>query len=597
MRTVPATKNRRVHDNVKSGWVGYLRTLARAQGIRVVFGENPKTDGKTVYLPNLPLDLSSNDAMIVRGDAHHEFGHIKFSNVPYFMEFSSVNGPFAKGLLNAIEDPWIEVRTTSLSRMAETYLRKSVELAIERGQFNLGDGTADGALVSYVLCFYFSVLVGWSEYDEPMVKSRCNFVDSFGEGAETVLLTVEGILRNEAKGCNSTEDNALLTLRIMDALKELDEDDQDQDPSQGSSTPENEPSDGENEGDSSGIDQGDAKQQGSESPDTNQNAGLGQGSKSQDLSQKGESSNTNADNGQGGVQKPEAQGDSNEPSLAEKIEEMLKGHGLDGKEVVDLREIVEDISNDEKYDGAVRVPDGEITSSRGSKGAGRGNTTPGMTPAPDNIDLYRSCVGHLDRKVSVMAAKLQQVLEAKSEDEVVIGSRGRRIAGSKLFRLPQGNGKVFKSTIDSFEELPAISMLCDLSGSTDDGATDLLIQQSAYLLSSSLDRLEVNHEVIGFGSNQPTLLTDIKTFDSSLTYCKARFGGMRDAVGGGTPMLEATFEAVMRLASQEEERKHLFVLTDGEPWNKVETAQHALRLQEEGVELVYLLVGKSASHS
>lgn len=596
--TAARVDNRR-HTSVKAGWIGYLRTIAREKKINVVFGHAPKTDGRTVYLPNLPLDLTSDDAMIVRGDAHHEIGHIVHSDVPYFMEFASRNGAFAKGILNAIEDPWMEVRSAGLSRMAETYLRKSVELAYKRGKFNLGDGTADEALVAYVLCFYFSVLVGWSEYDEPMVKSRSNFVDSFGEGAETVLSTVEGILRNEARGCNSTEDNALLTLRIIDALKELDEEDQDQgqDPSQGSKTPENEPSDGTNEGDCSGNDQGDANQQGSGSADENQNAASGQGPKSQNQKRNGNTSNTGADSGQGNVQKPEAEGDSTEPSLAEKIEEMLKGQNLDGKEVVDLRDIVGQICEDEKYDGAVRVPDGEITDSRGGKAAGQGNTTLGITPAQANLDLYRSCVSHLDSKVGVMAAKLQQVLEAKAEEEVVIGSRGRRVAGSKLFRLPQGNGRVFKRTIEHFEALPAISMLCDLSDSTADGSTDLLIQQSAYLLASSLDRLGVNHEVIGFGSNQPTLLTEIKSFDASLANSKARFGGMKDAVGGGTPMLQATFEAVMRLASQEEERKQLFVLTDGDPWNKPETAKHALRLQEEGVELVYLLVGKCVSHS
>src|SRR5690606_15636121 len=63
----------------------------------------------------------------------------------------------------------------------------------------------------------------------------------------------------------------------------------------------------------------------------------------------------------------------------------------------------------------------------------------------------------------------------------------------------------------------------------------------------------------------PIKVETFKDFDHSLRSSRPYMGGLVHACGGGTPTGDAMNEAWLRLRKRPEERKLLFVITDGDP--------------------------------
>ena len=49
-----------------AGWIPFMRSLARDAGLKVVIGGNPATDGKTIWLPALPAELTEDDLVVFK---------------------------------------------------------------------------------------------------------------------------------------------------------------------------------------------------------------------------------------------------------------------------------------------------------------------------------------------------------------------------------------------------------------------------------------------------------------------------------------------------------------------------------------------------
>lgn len=493
-------------------WVGFIRTMCKKYNITVNFGRPPSTNGKEVNLPNLPMSLMGDDAMIVRGDAYHEFGHCRFTNFPFFTAYAKKNGKFGQSLLNAIEDPWMEKRACSLARMAQHCLRESSRIILEQGKAALGrdsngEAHADPSITAFVLCYYFSVLLGWNEYDRALTETEANLLDSLGGDVvkcnETIKLITD-ILDQYALVSTSTKDNGAIADLILAGLER--------------------------------------------------------------------------------------------PLSEEEFEDVVKGENLSDGEVVDFNEAVEAISKDPAYAGQVRIPDSTITNedaedSTGGK-AGDGATL-GISECFTDQDAYLQLQSLVGRTVRIMSAQLARLLMEEEDSCAVIGSSGSRLAGSKLGRIPLNNPNFFKRFESEMSETAAVSVLCDLSYSTK-GPISEDIQKSVFLISSALEQASLTYEVLGFGSCLDTLLVSIKPFASSLRKCSGKIGGMQKAVGGGTPLLEASHEAAMRLAGQENKRKYLFVLTDGGPCDPQKTQKYLEYLMSMGVTPIVVCIGRKA---
>lgn len=629
------------------GWISFFRVLASNSGLAFVFGENqqPQTDGKTVYLPRLPVVLTPDDLDLVKAFGFHEVGHCQFSDVQYFQEFAVKHGDFARFLLNALDDVYMENRQARATREAERYFRRKATILFERMQFRDGSTSAAEAVACYALCYLRKNR--WIEFHEPLAVIEANFNDHFGQHADAVRTNLNDILINEFPSVQSTRDAGSLALRIISMFKALkDEDEQESERDGGAA----EQSGAGNSADAGGEqqrnkpDDGDSK--GSDSPEGSsgdsacnasvagepQPSGSGE---SGDGQRQGEASNepvSQSNPGTDGAAGAEVDQDGTDKaggkSLSEIVDEMLSATGLGDKEVFDDREAVGAVSQSVKsgtnpsYKGQTLAPccviEGGLDGVSGGEGSGHGGSAgskpcvDGMSICPADASEARGMEKRLGRRSQVLASKLQSLLMQQDEAELVHASRGA-LGQNHLYRLGLGDTRLFTQSEEVTRPTTAVSIVVDLSSSTQDKDDKLFaageecqfmasqplstlrsILESVVLLERVFDQIGSPREILGFAPKGGELMTVVRTFGDNTQTAVNRIGGLRRIAGGGhTPIGEAVFHAGRRLVTHEANRKVMFVLTDGAPGNE-ESATEMTRLCESGgVRVVYLVIGET----
>lgn len=628
------------------GWISFFRVLASNSGLAFVFGENqqPRTDGKTVYLPSLPVVLTPDDLDLVKAFGFHEVGHCQFSDVQYFHEFAVKHGDFARFLLNALDDVYMENKQARATREAEGYFRRKATILFERMQFRDGSSSAAEAVACYALCYLRKN--HWIEFHEPLAVIEANFNRHFGEHADAVRTNLNDILINEFPSVNSTRDAGSLALRIISMFKALrDEDEQQTEKDSGG-------------GQGAAGNPGDAgrQQQRDEQEDGNSSGSNSPGAKSEDTngsaSVSGESQPSGGDESGGGqhqmgsshargLPNPGVDGagaagtklehDGNDKaggrSLSEIVDEILSATGLGDKEVFDDREAVGRVSKSVRagtnpsYKGQSLAPccviegslDGVSSSEGSGKGGGAGNKScvDGMSVCPADATEAREMAKRLGRKSQVLASKLQSLLMQQEEAELVHASRGQ-LGQSHLYRLSLGDTRLFTQSEEVTRPTTAVSIVVDLSSSTQDKEDQLYaakeecqftgsqplstlrsILESVVLLEKVFDQIGSPREILGFAPKGGELMTMVRTFGDNTQTAINRIGGLRRIAGGGhTPIGEAVFHAGRRLVSHEANRKVMFVLTDGAPGNERSATEMTRLCASGGVRVVYLVIGE-----
>jgi cobaltochelatase CobT len=201
----------------------------------------------------------------------------------------------------------------------------------------------------------------------------------------------------------------------------------------------------------------------------------------------------------------------------------------------------------------------------------------------------------LQDKVEHMIGPLQKDLEraisAKSLSHWNPGHRSGRLNSAALSRLATNDSRVFRRKVEATTKDVAVMLLDDMSGSMD-GEKIHTAAQASYALASTLDRIGIPNEVMGFttgagmgGGDLATLRAEeakigrqysryeqlympiLKTFSERMsTEVKKRFGwlpytsSMRNNVDG-----ECVEIAGRRLLARRETGKILIVLSDGAP--------------------------------
>jgi len=179
-------------------------------------------------------------------------------------------------------------------------------------------------------------------------------------------------------------------------------------------------------------------------------------------------------------------------------------------------------------------------------------------------------------KVNVLAQKLRLELFATKMLFDRYKDRGR-LDQRRLHVLGMGTSTdVFMKRTEQPELDTAITLLVDGSGSMEDQSKIRLAAQIAYLLSSTLETINIPHEVLSFTTKQynvqeytydrtrPLVHFIHKSFATRLNHsieAMNRIGGAQDCNVDG----ESVLWAAARLASRKEKRKVLFVLSDGKP--------------------------------
>jgi hypothetical protein len=636
-------------NKFRESWIAFLRVEARNSKVKFAVG-NPATDGKTVYLPPLPAELTPDDMVVFKRFGHHEIGHVLWSNLAFYQAFGKEHGKNPQFMLNALDDVWMEEKRASTSRTAGRYFREGIAIMTRKKVFRDGSNSAFEAIACY--CRTALGARKWSEFAESCSVSRGNVHKHFGEHAPQILENLDEILFREFPNVRSTEDAGALTLRIIEMLKsqspqqdEKPKDDEEQEPKDESEEPQG-------QDDSNGGDSDDSEQstpdQSDESEDTG-SSNAGGGDEEKDESDDGDSAGDSGDSGTDETEETDdednqaSNGDGSDesqdseegegadqsngqPSLEEIIKKMFEEEVEEG-EVFDDRKYIEALSeavengDHPDYEGVVNVPsfdvDGDPISEQVSRGAGKGDLIEGMPVCPANPAKARELSSNLDRKFRVLAAKLQSLLQDREEAEVYSSIRGR-LDETGLYRFASGDMRVHEQTVEVERTVAAVSLVADLSGSTMFvRSIDLLppattkeeqakrdeerrkklafnnIQQSLLVMENMLEQLGNPREIIGFAPKGGELSTIVRTFADDRQTAVSRIGGLSDVVGGySTPIGEAVFQASQRLLAHESNRKVMFVLTDGAPSDVELAKQQTISAITQGISVVYLVIGE-----
>lgn len=612
---------------ITESWITFLKVLSGKTKIKFVIAPNAPaaTDGKTIWSPSLPAVLTEDDLVIFKSNTLHEVGHNMHSNIPFFQAFSKKHGSFAGFLLNALDDVYMEKRQCRSTRQGEPLFRKSATIMFQRKQFRDGSASPAEAVGSYALCFLFTHFCKWNEYRDPLAAITENFNLHFGEYAVIVKSKLDEILLAEFPSVQSTDHAGDLVLRIIEMLKqEADQQDEEGEGEDDTKTDEEESEEKSNdesksEGGSNGEPKGNDPAKAGTVPE-----GSGNGS-----------GNETAQGGDGPDGENEA-GSSTQgkgPSLKEIVNGMVEAGDLGEREVFDKQAEIIRISesvaagNNPDYKGASMVPsmtiDGTDTGTStvpGGKGAGEERELiDGMPLCPIDIAHSREMSKSLDRKVQVLASRLQSLLVNQEEVDAFSADRGS-LGDAHLYRLKLGSTRIFVQHEEAERPTAAVSLVADLSGSTledledlkyshpeafdEDGNCELdfpkakgdsiarSIQKSLLILEKVLDQVGTPREILGFAPRNGELMTVVRTFGDAHQSAMNRIAGLRQITGGShTPIGEAVFHAGARLMSHDAQKKFLWVLTDGAPSNVNKALEMTRFCEGMGIRVMYLLIG------
>jgi len=205
---------------------------------------------------------------------------------------------------------------------------------------------------------------------------------------------------------------------------------------------------------------------------------------------------------------------------------------------------------------------------------------------------------NLSKQVKILKSKLLPVLLAEKRASFLYDQTEGVIDDSRIFRIPSGENKIYKRRVSGKKLNTAISLLCDSSGSmgwgsgSDPKSKMFRMKQTLLVVSESLHALKIPFEIISFTTESPTESADaikiyngkssrslpnhqyynrfvplrhiiFKTFRENylnmkkeitrMTYCHSNVDN------------ESVKFALKRLAEQREQRKILFVFSDGMP--------------------------------
>jgi|GEM_PF-602934 len=203
---------------------------------------------------------------------------------------------------------------------------------------------------------------------------------------------------------------------------------------------------------------------------------------------------------------------------------------------------------------------------------------------------------HNQERIGVMAKSLERLMSARNRSMFVPGFKSGRLHSANLYKLKTGDTRVFRRKEEIRTKNTAVLLLIDCSGSMTYRDRIVIASEAAYALVSSLDRINVATQVVGFTTKdeldlhyeakrqleelveedenfeggfdrtEPLLMPIFKTFEERMTpdvetsIASIPLMDLRSNADS-----ESVEIAANMLARRTEERKVLIVLSDGRP--------------------------------
>lgn len=532
----------------------FAQALCGEQGVEVQFSASAgtaSTDGTRITLPALPMPTKSSELEVceklidlVRLFIPHEAGHIRYSA---FAPIRDMKSDLGRSLLNAIEDPRMELELIQSLRGTREQLDKGCERVAEMGFFDPLDASADPAELMSLYVLY--QLRGTLREQEPFLDraeaTRPGLVEVFGERFADRL---DILLATDGMNMRSTYCAAKLTNAILEVVKDEEQKtEQEKKPKPDEGKPEDGKPDA---GDQAGSPQaGDA----SSTPDGAKQAGGGQPGGKEASDQAG--SDADASQGQG--------------AGSGKANPFTQAQADASKGCRDLGDVVsEAIGKANEQADAAQVPrtiTGTVQGASEEQGAMQPQSSRPLDPLPAQM------------ATRALKTRLRSVLQSQAMSRSHESVRGHRISNRRVHRTGQYDRRLFVHQEERKGVETVVYLLGDTSGSMQNGRIEML-SDALFATADAMHSLSGVRVGMGAFPGNRVLLPIGANPKSALSRL-----GLRNA--GGTPMGSAMYWAARQLAGRSEQRKILMVLTDGEPENRANVEAASEALEGMGVEV------------
>jgi len=579
------------------------KALGEQMGVKViVWGEIAKTNGEVIFLPQLPED-DEEATLLARGFLDHEAGHVRLTDFEV-----SEDDPYHANLANIIEDIRIEQGMGQLYPGCAVNLRNLANHMAAKGKFDFDPGDPAHLFLGWCLSRCRSRVLRQDGLIPVFEKANQILTPLLG----SELLGKVARLLDTVGNLDSTEEASLLAKRIIDLLKQEEQQAPQQSPQpDDSSEPDNStpPSDGGDSGeqsDGSGQ-QGQGQDQNQESSksdmdkggssDTDQ-AGNNQDSSSSqpDSGQDGDEAD-NGQDGEGGQKQNQGEDSQGQPQDKEgSPSDTDSGDSPGGDNPQQRRQTIEQIlapgDSTESYGDLGEMVAGELegkaTDARMSGAPDQMSMEyPGESLAEHNILGPAPDLFEVRKKTSALRARLGSLIQASKLKRSCAGRSGRNIDHRVLSRLPVGDTRVFRRKEDKTAINTAVLILLDRSGSMD-GHKMVVASQATLAMADALRTVPgVNVATAAFPGSGHRVVP-LTPFGAMPARTIQNYGITAE---GGTPLAPALGWAAVQFAARQETRKILVVVTDGQPTEPVVVHDYLRRLAAEGIEQMAIGIG------
>ncbi|MCK9985426.1 MAG: cobaltochelatase CobT [Azoarcus sp.] len=528
----------------------YAKMLADACDVEVVIGTQTRayTTGRTIYLPPLPGD-SALAQKLAYGMIMHEAGHIEETQFNQFQQDKVL-----QSMAGRLEDVRMEAKQIRKFPGGKRRLAAMVEGLVETGYFAPlpADCTANQAMAAYILTRLRADLLGQKACEEIAHGAEARCKELLPESALTRLR----VLMYQVANCRDTADVVVLAAEIVKMLQE--------------EAQKNPPPNGAPDAGDDSTDGDDDQNVGDDSTDGDDDQNVGDDSTNGDDDQNADDDSVDGDDDQSAGDDSTGGDGHGGSEKIENLRKILSGEDDDG--VVDIGDMVKAVINAQ----AAPYADTAVSMPVHAKPVGVPSQA---STALDTVRLH----------TRALKRKLYNLLEAEAESTVLYGRRGR-LSSRRIARVATGDARVFERIEIGVTLDTAVMVLLDRSGSMSSNIDKA--SACTLALASALDGLHgVESAAAAFphyvsGSSDVLLLKD---FDEPMREVAGRF--LNVGVCGCTPMAEALMWCGYQLLSRPEERKILFVVTDGDP-DVIARADYVLKaLRAAEVETLALGIG------
>ena len=533
--------------------------LGNTFGVKVMIGgEDAYTDGKTINLPAYNSD-NPDYQDIAWGYLAHEAGHVRFSD---FVEFkNAATSPLRKKVVNALEDIRIEKAMHNLYPGTKLTIQKLDEYLCKAGEYEMVTvGSHPAAILTQYLFLRLSAdVLGYSALSSYADSVETVLETTFPEGAVTRLM---GLL-SEVPRLDSTRSCVRLTDRILRMIEEEKEKEQEKArQAQTQAEQDDQAASGHQEGPVGQDADGNQDPAPDEPDQDDQDQQPGMGSENT-----GDGPMDNQDSGQF-AQALASVLDADEGDLPQDVFEMARQ--LLGEQPKNC------------YDPEMAMPI--------------------AVPAkkyPGGKDLIDKVMGESGK----IRASLQGLVQSSQSVRNQTKRSGNRVVGNKLYRLAQGDARIFAKDARRQRPNTAFHMLADFSGSMDrkldpdhpDRQLVHIALEASVALALALEGIPgVNPAITRFPFGDTDNVVELLKHGEKVRQNASVFMPIAD--GAGTPLHKALWYAAASVLSTREERKIIMVLTDGAPDSVDATRSIIRRCEATGIELVGVGIGFDTSH-